>query len=67
LVTYDVVQSKELVQTKFHRNDEAILTLAKDLVEQFDSSKSDAIEPSTSYKKKPSGIPSEAHIVHVKI
>jgi hypothetical protein len=67
LVTYDVVQGKELVQTKFHRNDEAILSLAKDLVEQFDSSKSEGIEPSTSYKKKPSGTSNESHIMHVKI
>jgi len=67
LVTYDVVQAKELVQTKFHRNDETILTLAKELVEQFNTSKSDDIEHSTSYKKKPTGTSSESHIMHVKI
>jgi hypothetical protein len=50
LVTYDVVQQKELIQTKFHRNDEAILSLAKDLAEEFNSSKSDDIEHSTSYR-----------------
>ncbi len=69
MVTYDVVQSKELIQTKFHRNDEAILTLAKDLVEEFNCSKSDNIEHSTSYKKNPSGTSSssEPHLMHVKI
>ncbi len=68
MVTYDVVQGKELIQTKFHRNDETILTLAKDLVEQFNSSKSDDIEHSTSYNtKKPSGTSNESHIMHVKI
>lgn len=66
-MTYDVVQGKELIQTKFHRNDEAILTLAKDLVEQFNTSKSDNIEQSTSYKKKPSGTSSESHLMHVKL
>jgi len=67
LVTYDVVQGKELIQTKFHRNDEAILALAKDLVEQFNSSKADDIEHSTSYKKNPSGTNNESHLVHVKL
>ena len=67
LVTYDVVQGKELIQTKFHRNDEAVLTLAKDLVEESNSSKFDSNEPSTSYKKKPSGKSTEAHLMHVKI
>ncbi|CAF4418760.1 unnamed protein product, partial [Rotaria magnacalcarata] len=67
LVTYDVVQQKELIQTKFHRNDEAILALANDLVEQFDSPASDDIEHATSYKKKPSGTSSESHVIHVKL
>ncbi|CAF1307378.1 unnamed protein product [Rotaria sordida] len=67
LVTYDVVQQKELIQTKFHRNDEAILALAKDLVEQFNSSTSNNIEHSTSYKKNPSGTSSESHLMHVKL
>ncbi|CAF3041090.1 unnamed protein product, partial [Rotaria sp. Silwood2] len=67
LVTYDVVQQKELIQTKFHRNDEAILALAKDLVEQFNSSTLDDIEHSTSYKKNPSGTSSESHLMHVKL
>jgi hypothetical protein len=66
-VTYDVVQGKELIQTKFHRNDEAILTLAKDLAEQFNSSTSDDIEHSKSYQKNPSGTSSESHLMHVKI
>ncbi|CAF0903132.1 unnamed protein product [Adineta steineri] len=67
LVTYDVVQQKELIQTKFHRNDEAILTLAKDLVDQFNSSTSDDTHHSTSYKKNSSGTSSESHLMHVKI
>ena len=67
LVTYDVVQGKELIQTKFHRTNEAVLTLAKELVEQYDSSKSDEIEPSNSYKKKPPGTANETHLMHVKI
>ncbi len=67
MVTYDVVQQKELIQTKFHRNDEAILALAKDLVEQFNSSNSEDTHHSTSYKKNPSGTSSESHLMHVKI
>lgn len=67
LVTYDVVQGKELIQTKFHRTDEAVLSLAKDLVEEFNSSKLDSNEPPTSYKKKPTGTSTEGHLMHVKI
>jgi hypothetical protein len=68
LVTYDVVQQKELIQTKFHRNDEAILALAKDLAEEFNSSKFDDIEHSTTtYKKNPSGTSNEPHLMHVKL
>ena len=67
MVTYDVVQQKELIQTKFHRNDEAILTLAKDLAEEFNSSKSDDIAHPTSYKKNPSGTSNESHLMHVKL
>lgn len=68
LVTYDVVQQKELIQTKFHRNDEAILELAKELVDQFNTSTPNDIEHSTCYnKKKPSGTSSESHLMHVKI
>ncbi|UJR13898.1 hypothetical protein I4U23_000904 [Adineta vaga] len=67
LVTYDVVQQKELIQTKFHRNDEAILTLAKDLAEQYNTSNSDDIQQSTSYKKNSSGTSSESHLMHVKL
>ena len=33
LVTYDVVEQKEFFQTKFHRSNDAILSLAKDLVQ----------------------------------
>jgi hypothetical protein len=32
LVTYDIDEQKELLQTKFHRNNENILSLAKNLV-----------------------------------
>ena len=61
------MQQKELIQTKFHRNDEAILALAKDLVEQFGSSKSNGIEQSASYKKSPSEISSESRLMHIKL
>lgn len=31
-VTYDILEQKESMQTKFHRNNEYILSLAKNLV-----------------------------------
>ena len=66
-MTYDVVQGKELIQTKFHRNDEAVLALAKDLIEDFNSPKFESNESTSSYKKKSSGTSSDAHLMHVKI
>ena len=41
LVTYDMVKQKELLQTKFHRSNESILSLAKDLVQIEQARKSD--------------------------
>jgi len=38
-VTYDIVEQKELLQTKFHRSNENILSLAKDLVNIEQSTK----------------------------
>jgi hypothetical protein len=32
LITYDIVEEKELLQTKFHRDNENIHSLAKTLV-----------------------------------
>ena len=70
-VTYDVGQQKELIQTKFHCNDEAVVALAKDLVDQFISSPttapSTAIEPSATLTKHQSTSKSESHVMHVKL
>jgi hypothetical protein len=70
-VTYDVGQQKELIQTKFHRNDEAVMALAKDLVDQFISSPTTApstgIGPSATLKKHQSNSKSESHVMHVKL
>ncbi|CAF0871002.1 unnamed protein product [Adineta steineri] len=41
LVTYDIIEQKELSQTKFHRNNENILSLVKDLVNIEQSTKSE--------------------------
>ncbi|CAF1220856.1 unnamed protein product [Adineta ricciae] len=67
LVTFDVVQQKELIQTKFHHNDEEILALAKDLAQQYNTSTTDDIPQSTSFKKTSSGTSSESHLMHIKI
>ncbi|UJR33302.1 hypothetical protein I4U23_020752 [Adineta vaga] len=40
LLTYDIVKQEELLQTKFHRNNENILSLVKDLVNIEQSTKS---------------------------
>ena len=61
LVSYDVKQQKEMIQTKFHRNDEAILMLVKDLIEQFVTNESD------SNKKCSSNIKDESKVIHVKL
>ena len=41
LLTYDVVKQTELLQTKFHRNNENILSLVKDLLNVEQSTKPD--------------------------
>lgn len=56
-----MTQQKELIQTKFHRNDEAILALVKDLIEQFRSD-----EPSVPEKAGLSAIKSDSHLIHLK-
>lgn len=70
LVTYDVVQGKELIQTKFHRTDEAILSLAKELVDEFHSNTKAADENlnhSKTFQKSSTSSTNESHLMHVKI
>jgi predicted Rossmann fold nucleotide-binding protein DprA/Smf involved in DNA uptake len=65
LVTYDVSQQKEQIQTKFHRNDETMVTLVKDLVEQFNSTTStDTLEPTM---KQTANKKHESHVMHVQL